>query len=84
MLFQQGRSLHFPSEIWKRAERLLDILDDAKRRENLSQVPAYRLEKLGGDRKGQYSLRVNHQWRLCFFWDEATSSASKVELVDYH
>ncbi len=84
LLFRQGHSPRFPSEIWIRAVQLLLALNRAKHWKDLSTVPAHQLKKLVGDRKGQYSLRVNHQWRLCFFWDEAAGNASQVELVDYH
>jgi proteic killer suppression protein len=64
------------------ARRKLRMLDDAERLEDLAAVPGNRLEALGGDRKGQYSIRINDQWRLCFIWREG--AAESVEIVDYH
>lgn len=49
---------------------------------NLSITPAKRLEKLKGDRKNQYSIRINEQFRICFIWDE--SNDYEIEIVDYH
>jgi proteic killer suppression protein len=64
------------------ARRKLRMLDDAERLEDLAAVPGNRLEALGGDRKGQHSIRINDQWRLCFMWREG--AAENVEIVDYH
>ena len=58
------------------------MLDDAERLEDLAAVPGNRLEALGGDRKGQHSIRINDQWRVCFIWREG--AAEGVEIVDYH
>lgn len=60
----------------------LEILDAAERLEDLRVPPGNRLEKLSGDREGQYSIRINYQWRICFRWHENT--AHDVEIVDYH
>ena len=64
------------------AQRKLRMLDDAERLEDLAAVPGNRLEALGGSRKGQHSIRINDQWRLCFIWREG--AAESVEIVDYH
>ncbi len=64
------------------ALRKLLILDAAFALEDLRVPPGNRLEKLGGDRKGQWSVRVNDQWRICFIWTSA--GPENVELVDYH
>lgn len=64
------------------AYRKLFALDHAKELRDLQRVPGYRLEKLGGKRKGQYSIRVNDQWRICFAWQEG--EAYGVEITDYH
>lgn len=64
------------------AERRLQILDNAKILKDLAGLPSNRLETLSGNRKGQYSIRVNQQWRLCFEWREG--DAYNVEIVDYH
>lgn len=63
------------------ALRKLDMLDAAERVDDLRAPPGNRLEKLRGDREGQWSIRVNDQWRICFRWDEG---AHDVEIVDYH
>ena len=64
------------------ARRKLRMLDDAESLEDLAAVPGNRLEALGGNRKGQHSIRINDQWRLCFIWREG--AAESVEIVDYH
>ncbi len=62
--------------------RKLVMLDAALRLEDLRTPPANRLEKLRGRRAGQYSIRINDQWRICFRWSEG--DAYDVEIVDYH
>ena len=64
------------------ARRKLEILDAADDVEDLRIPPGNRLEKLSGDRKGTYSIRVNDQYRICFVWDGR--EAKDVEIVDYH
>lgn len=64
------------------ARRKLSILDAAPSLESLATVPGNRLEALAGDRRGQWSMRINRQWRLCFEWREG--HAWRVEIVDYH
>lgn len=78
-----------PYKRWKRfdsvadvALRKLDILDAAASLDDLGAVPGNRLEALSGDRKGQYSIRINEQWPICFVWDGG--DALNVEIVDYH
>lgn len=69
--------------IERQALRKLDMLDAAPDIRTLSMLPGNRLERLkGGDRKGQYSVRINDQWRICFTWREG--HAYEVEIVDYH
>jgi proteic killer suppression protein len=70
----------------KRAARLkLDRLEAAVELRDLGALPGNRFEALRGDRKGQYSIRVNDQWRICFEWPEETPGPSNVEIViDYH
>ena len=63
------------------ARRKLEMLASAERLEDLRSPPGNRLEALKGDRKGQYSIRINDQWRVCFRWDDG---AEDVEIVDYH
>lgn len=68
--------------IRKQVLRKLDMIDAAAQVGDLRAPPGNRLEALSGDRAGQYSIRVNDQWRICFRWDEG--AAWDVELVDYH
>jgi len=68
--------------IERQALRKLDMLDAAQDIRTLSTLPGNRLERLTGDRKGQYSIRVNDQWRVCFEWRDG--HAYEVEIVDYH
>lgn len=64
------------------AERRLEILDNATTINDLMALPSNRFEALCGDRAGQFSIRVNHQWRVCFEWKD--TDAYNVEIVDYH
>ena len=64
------------------AERRLEILDNAKTINDLIALPSNRFEALGGNRAGQYSIRINQQWRACFEWKD--TDAYNVEIVDYH
>ena len=62
----------------------LDRLEAATAVKDLAALPGNRFEALAGDRKGQYSIRVNDQWRLCFEWPDEAPGPSNVEIVDYH
>ena len=62
----------------------LDRLEAAMALKDLAVLPGNRFEALAGDRKGQYSIRVNDQWRICFEWLDGALGPSKVEIVDYH
>ncbi len=64
------------------ARRKLKMLNDADRLDDLSALPGNRLEALRGDRQGQYSIRINDQYRVCFEWCDG--HAHQVEIVDYH
>lgn len=68
----------------RQAEKVLDRMDAAVSLADLLSFPGMRLEKLKGDRAGQYSVRINDQWRVCFEWASGTPGPSKVEIVDYH
>jgi toxin HigB-1 len=68
--------------IERSALRKLDMLDAAPDIRMLSMLPGSRLERLKGNRKGQYSIRINDQWRMCFEWRDG--HAYEVEIVDYH
>jgi len=70
---------------FERAARLkLDRLDAATSLQDLAALPGNRFESLSGDRKGQYSIRVNEQWRICFEWPGRAPGPSNVEIVAYH
>lgn len=71
-----------PRQLWSIARRKLDLLDSAAVLSDLAVPPGNRLERLGGDRKGQFSIRINDQFRICFVW--ATTGPEQVEVVDYH
>ena len=68
----------------RQAEKRLRILDAAVSLRDLAQLPSNRLEALFGDRKGQYSIRINQQWRICFEWPKEGDGPENVEIVDYH
>jgi proteic killer suppression protein len=72
----------FPVDIQRTARRKLLYLEDAEDLQDLQAPPGNRLEKLKGARAGQYSIRINDQWRICFEWVE--DKARNVEIVDYH
>ena len=70
----------FDRQGWKR----LEILNAAVSPADLAALPSNRLEALKGDRAGQWSIRINQQWRICFEWPADASGPSNVEIVDYH
>jgi proteic killer suppression protein len=72
----------FPADLIKIARRKLRAIDAAATVRDLTEPPGNRLEKLKGDRAGQWSIRVNDQWRICFVWTD--EGAHDVEIVDYH
>jgi len=71
-----------PTDIQNVARRKLRMLNSARRLDDLRIPPANRLEALRGERKGQHSIRINDQWRICFIW--TGTGAKAVEIVDYH
>ncbi len=81
-VFCRERVGRFALPLSRASLRKLLLLDAAESLEDLRLPPANRLEKLVGDREGQYSIRINDQWRICFRWEEG--SAYEVEIVDYH
>ncbi len=66
------------------AERRLDILEAAISRNDLMKLPSNRFEALGGNRKGQFSIRINQQWRVCFEWPDDDEKPFNIEIADYH
>ena len=81
-IFQGRRAKGLPTEIQQLARRKLRMLDAATVIDDLKIPPSNRLEKLKGNRRGQHSIRINNQWRICFVWQGR--GASDVEIVDYH
>ncbi len=81
-IYNLTRSRKLPNDIQQIALRKLRMLNNAKTINDLRIPPANRLEKLIGNRAGQYSIRINDQWRICFDWQE--DNAYNVEIVDYH
>ncbi|MEW6358280.1 MAG: type II toxin-antitoxin system RelE/ParE family toxin [Planctomycetota bacterium] len=81
-IFEGIASRRLPLDIQKAARRKLLYLDNADGLSDLLAPPGNRLEKLHGDRAGQYSIRINERWRICFTWGEG--KARSVEIVDYH
>jgi len=67
----------------RQPEKRLRLLEAATSLGDLAQIPSNRLESLTGDRKGQYSIRINPQWRVCFAWPQNSDAAENVEIVDY-
>ena len=76
------RSKRLPQSIQQIARRKLRMLNNARSINDLRVPPANRLEALRGNRKGQHSIRINDQWRICFVWMDG--DAVNVEIVDYH
>jgi len=81
-VWQGKRSRRLPHDIQAAARRKLRMLNNAQSTEDLRIPPANRLEALKGKRRGQHSIRINDQWRICFVWRDA--DADDVEIVDYH
>ncbi len=82
IFWMTGNSRRFPADVKQRAYRKLQLIDAAATLEFLRVPPSNQLEKLKGDRKHQYSIRVNQRWRVCFVWKDGEAHA--VEFVDYH
>ena len=82
LIFNEKRSIRLPNQIQNQALRKLQMLDYARYINDLRVPPSNHLEALKGNRKGQHSIRINNQWRICFVWENG--HAYKVEIVDYH
>lgn len=78
----EGKSVKQWRNFSKQAEKRLHILDMASCLDDLKNLPSNRFEALKGKRKGQFSIRINRQWRICFKWMD--NEPYKVEIVDYH
>jgi proteic killer suppression protein len=82
--FAAGEKVRQWEAFRRQAEKRLRILDAAMSLGDLAALNSNRLETLKGDRKGQHSIRINEQWRICFQWPKNVSGPSNVEIVDYH
>ena len=80
-IFARERSSRLPPDLQQLAYRKLRMLHNPQSLADLRLPPGNRLEKLSGDRLGQYSIRINERWRICFVWRD--SDAHEVEIVDY-
>jgi proteic killer suppression protein len=82
--FAAGKRVKAFDGIERSARMKLDRLEAATSLRDLLGLPGNRFEALKGDRKGQYSIRINDQWRICFEWPEGAPGPDQVEIVDYH
>ncbi len=81
-VYSREGSNKLPRDIQQIALRKLRMVNNSKTLKDLRIPPANRLEKLAGDREGQFSIRINDQWRICFLWQDG--DAHEVEIADYH
>ena len=79
---ERRRVRRFPEQLQHHAQRKLMMINNASDLNDLRVPSGNRLESLSGDREGQFSIRINDQWRVCFTWDDG--DAYQVEIVDYH
>jgi proteic killer suppression protein len=82
--FAAGEHVKDFSRFARQAEMRLDRLDAATSLKDLAAIGGNRLEALKGDRAGQYSIRINDQWRICFAWPPGSPGPTDVEITDYH
>lgn len=82
--FARGDHVKDFSGFVRQAEVRLDRLEAANSLKDLAALPGNRLERLHGDRKGEYSIRINDQWRICFEWPKGSPGPINVEITDYH
>jgi len=82
--FSQGVRVKSFENIERAARLKLNRLQDATTLADIANLPGNRFEKLKGDRAGQFSIRINDQWRICFLWDDEAKGFTDVEIVDYH
>jgi len=82
--FADGKRVKALSGIERPARLKLDRLEAAVALRDLAALPGNRFEALAGERKGQFSIRINDQWRICFEWAKGAVGPSNVEIVDYH
>ncbi len=84
LAFADGRFVREFQGFSRQAYRRLEILDAASNLDELRALRSNRIEALKGDRAGQFSIRINDQWRICFEWERHAAGPSNVEIVDYH
>jgi len=82
--FAEGKRVREFQAFEKQAYKRLEILESAPNKEALIRLPSNHFEALGGDRIGQFSIRINQQWRICFEWPENGAEPFNIEIVDYH
>jgi proteic killer suppression protein len=82
--FAEGERVREFQAFERQAYRRLEILDAAPHKHALMMLPSNRFEALAGDRRGQFSIRINEQWRICFEWPDDADRPFNIEIVDYH
>jgi proteic killer suppression protein len=82
LVWMRRFSKRLPQDVQRKAKAKLNLIEAASTLDDLRVPPGNRLEALSGDRAGQYSIRINDQWRICFRWSDGT--ATEVEITDYH
>ena len=82
--FARGERVKEFQSFDRQAYKRLEILESAKNKQDLLLLPSNRFESLSGDRQGQYSIRINDKWRICFEWIEKDSEPWEIEIVNYH
>jgi toxin HigB-1 len=82
--FAEGDSIKEFQSFERQAYKRLDILDASPNKNTLMLLPSNRFEALGGDRQGQFSIRINDKWRICFEWPDDKISPYNIEITDYH
>lgn len=82
--FAEGERVKQFEPFSRQAEKRLDLLDAAESIQDLIAIRGNRFEALRGDRQGQFSIRINDQWRICFEWPRGSDGPENVEIVDYH
>ncbi|MGH2548239.1 MAG: type II toxin-antitoxin system RelE/ParE family toxin [Thermomicrobiales bacterium] len=82
--FADGERVREFQAFEQQAKKRLRILLDSVSRNGLMLLPSNRFEALGGDRRGQFSIRINAQWRICFEWPDDADAPFNIEIIDYH
>jgi proteic killer suppression protein len=82
--FAEGERVARFEPFRRQAEKRLRLLEAATSLNDLAQLPGNRLEALKGDRGGEFSIRINRQWRICFTWPAGADGPAEVEITDYH